>query len=114
MLHHVTLVTVVLALILIVPRRALAWSNKEHIQLTRIAAARLIADPETTDAMKRWLSEATPGLSDMDGERAYFRRQRVGMYPRGVDGVLFWAAVPDLDALTSQREKKVEPFGVNE
>ena len=114
MLHHVTLVTVVLALILIVPRRALAWSNKEHIQLTRIAAARLIADPETPDAMKRWLSEATPGLSDMDGERAYFLRQRVGMYPRGVDGVLFWAAVPDLDALTSQREKKVEPFGVNE
>ena len=42
-----------------------AWSYKEHIQLTRLAAARLIANPQTPPAMKQWLTDNVPGLLDM-------------------------------------------------
>ena len=37
-----------------------AWSNKEHIQLTRIAAERLLANPETPERMKDWLKQGCP------------------------------------------------------
>ena len=42
------------------PAPAAAWSNKEHIQLTRIAASRLIADPATPEPMRQWLKAAVP------------------------------------------------------
>ncbi|MGH7213791.1 MAG: hypothetical protein ACREIT_03390 [Tepidisphaeraceae bacterium] len=90
-----------------------AWSNKEHIQLTRLAAMRLIDDPATPPEMKTWLRQITPGLRDMDGEREYFLHARVGQYPRDVDGIEFWVTVPDLVA-TFEQHKKVEPFGVPE
>jgi hypothetical protein len=95
---------------------AFGWSNKEHIQLTRIAAERLIADPATPAAMKEWLKAACPLLT-MEQEREYFMTARVGMYPRGVDGLTFWATVPDLAVATSgtgAAERTVEPFGVGE
>lgn len=89
-----------------------AWSNKEHIQLTRLAAEWLIADPQTPSAMKDWLRQACPGVRDLEQEREYFLKNRVGLIPRGVDGLPYWATVPDMMAMVS--EKKVEPFGVNE
>jgi hypothetical protein len=96
---------------------AFAWSNKEHIQITRMAAERLIAAPETPEPMRQWLRDSTPGLLDPTGEKEYFLRRRVGMYPRGADGLTFWATVPDLDVLAGgarENEKKVAPFGVSE
>lgn len=94
--------------------RAVAWGNKEHIQLTRIAAARLIAATDTPPAMKDWLRKATPGLMTMEEERRWFLTQRIGIFPRGVDGLPFWATVPDMAALSSRESEKVEPFGVHE
>jgi hypothetical protein len=91
---------------------AWAWSNKEHIELTRIAAQRLVVDPQTPAAMKEWLKKACPTLLDPDQERDYFLTKRVGLIPRGVDGLPYWATVPDMTAALS--DKKVEPFGVNE
>ena len=38
-----------LGLVATLAPHARAWSYKEHIQLTRIAAARLIADPQTPE-----------------------------------------------------------------
>lgn len=91
---------------------AKAWSNKEHIELTRIAAQRLLADPGTPAGMKTWLKLACPDALDPEKERDYFLKQRVGLVPRGVDGVAYWATVPDMMAALS--DKKIEPFGVNE
>jgi hypothetical protein len=93
---------------------ARAWSNKEHIQLTRIAAARLIADPQTPPPMKQWLQRAVVRLLDAEGENDYFLRQRVGVIPRGADGLSFWAAYPDMMALIDKTQRTIEPFGVSE
>ena len=110
--------TLIAAFLLLVTSRAAAWSSKEHVLLTRIAAARLIADPATPAGMKDWLRAAAPNLPGMDGEREFLLHARVGVFPRGVDGIPFWATVPDLNALTdsgpADRAKKVEPFGVPE
>ena len=106
------------ALVLLVASRASGWSSKEHVLLTRIAAARLVADPATPAGMKDWLRAAAPNLPTMDGEREFLLHARLGVFPRGVDGIPFWATVPDLAALTDSgagdRAKKVEPFGVPE
>lgn len=94
----------------------LAWSTKEHILLTRIAAEELLADASTPPAMKQWLRRGTPGILDRKGERDYFLRQRVGSLPRGADGLPFWATVPDMNALMDRTDepRKIEPFGVPE
>src|SRR5690348_2991904 len=108
-----TFVTVVVVVLSSMHSRiAHAWCNKEHIQLTRIAAERLIADPSTPPEMVAWLKSAVPGLMTMEQEKDYFLHSRVGAYPRGVDGVLIWATVPDLIANSIQ--DKVEPFDVSE
>lgn len=91
-----------------------AWSTKEHVQLTRIAAMQLIASPETPADMKAWLTAAVPGITDMAGERDHFINKRMGMYPHGVDGIPFWAVIPDMNALTDKYNKKLEPLKVPE
>ena len=94
--------------------KAEAWSNKEHIQLTRIAAERLMADPTTPADMRQWLARAAGPLLDAAGERDYLLHNRVGSFPRGVDGILFWCTVPDMHAIADKPESKVDPFGVHE
>ena len=95
---------------------ARAWSIKEHIQLTRIAAEELIADPSTPTAMKDWLKAANRSGRDMDGERNYFLHQRVGLFPRDADGLGFWSTMPDLDKGNSGfgGPKNIDPFGLPE
>lgn len=110
-------VLIALALAALAPVRATGWSNKEHIQLTRLAAERLLADPATPAAMKAWLKRACPQTLTMDQEREYLLTARVGVFPRGVDGLPYWATVPDMVAMTSgsgENERKVEPFRVSE
>src|SRR4051794_20372452 len=90
------------------------WSTKEHIQLTRIAIERLVADPQTPGPMKQWLHDAVPGLMDSAAEKSWFINQRQGIVPRGVDGIPYWAVMPDMNALMEGRtETKIEPFGVS-
>ena len=104
-----------LALIaLFLPSQLLAWGTKEHLQLTRLAAARLIADENTPPAMKQWLKDATPGLMDIEAEKKWFLEGRQGIVPRGADGIAYWAVVPDVVVLMDTRNEKVEPFGVPE
>ena len=94
--------------------RAFAWSYKEHVQLTRIAVARLIADPTTPPAMRDWLRQAVAQPLDMDREREFLMNAHVGSEPRGFDGMLYWACEADVRARTDPRDSKVEPFGVHE
>src|SRR4051794_38227784 len=82
---------------------ALGWSNKEHQQLTRIAALRLINAPDTPPDMKAWLREAMPGVTDMEAEKQFFLTARVGFYPNGGQGLSFWACVPDQDVATAKQ-----------
>ncbi len=105
-----------LVLLALAPPRALAWSYKEHVQLTRIAAARMLADPATPPAMKDWLRQAVPNTLDMAGERAFLMTVRMGSDPTGfeTDGLLYWSYVPDVRARTDPRDLKRTPFDVHE
>jgi hypothetical protein len=91
-----------------------AWSTKEHMQLTRMAAERLIADDKTPPAMRQWLRDATPGAMDTEGEKQWFLRSRQGITPRGAEGVVYWAVMPDVVVLMDTRNEKVPPFDVPE
>ena len=85
--------------------------------MTRLAAEGLINDPQTPEAMKDWLRKAAPDLRDMEAEKHYVLTARLGIFPRGADGLSFWAVVPDMNALMDgqgEGAKKVEPFGVPE
>ena len=96
---------------------ASAWSTKEHILLTRLAAERLIADPSTPPAMREWLRKGLRGQRSLVDEKEFLLHQRIGTEPRGADGFAFWAVMPDLQAALSgsgDREAKVQPFGVSE
>jgi hypothetical protein len=95
---------------------ALGWGTKEHIQLTRIAAERLIDDPSTPAQMKQWLRMILPEQLDMEAERQWFMNQRQGIVPRGVDSLCYWCGMPDVTIQMEPRgqEKKIAPFGVSE
>ena len=113
--HVIAAILCATCLSLLAAPTARAWSTKEHIQITRVAAARLVADEKTPPAMKQWLRGATPGIMDMDGERKWFMEQRQGIVPRGADGIPYWAVMPDTMNLIEGRDgPKVEPFGVSE
>src|SRR5687768_7879746 len=116
MLSHMRGFSILLAtiVVLLAPASLLAWGTKEHIQLTRIAAARLIADEKTPPAMRQWLRDATPGVMDMEGEKRFFLERRQGIVPRGADGLPFWSVVPDAVGLMDQRKEKLPPFNVPE
>src|SRR5213078_3007924 len=103
-----------LLLVLVFAANSSAWSNKEHIQLTRIAAQQLIIDPETPPAMKEWLKSGIAGQSQtLEEEKEYLLHKRVGLLARGVDGLPFWSVMPDMVGMID-REKLVEPMGVPE
>src|SRR3954469_17893511 len=91
-----------------------AWSHKEHIQLTRIAAQQLMIDPDTPPAMKEWLKKGIAGGPQLlEEEKEFLLHKHVGLTPRGVDGLPFWAVMPDLIGMID-RDKPIETFGVPE
>jgi hypothetical protein len=91
-------------------RPASAWSSKEHIQLTRIAAERLIADLSTPPAMKQWLQQQVQGLTDMDGEKDYLLHKHIGAAPTEFQGILKYSTRPDDHAFKDPPEAKVAFF----
>ena len=96
-------------IVLLFVSRAHAWSYKEHIQLTRLAAERLIADPQTPPEMKAWLQTICPGLKDMAGEKEYFLHTHVGKDISNFKGLERWAGTPDFLA-----QEKVPEYGIRE
>lgn len=94
--------------------RALAWSNKEHIYITRLAVERLVADPSTPPEMRQWLRQVTPDLTDLDTERQFFLHASIGAQVRGISGLSYWSTVPDERAARDPRSSTVAPFGVHE
>ncbi len=108
------LLTIAIATVTAFTTSAGAWSTKEHIQITRIAAMQMIESADTPEGMKAWLKEAVPGITDMNGEKEFFMRGRTGAYPRGADGIPFWAVVPDMNTMTDKYNKKLEPLKIPE
>lgn len=93
---------------------AFGWSTKEHVDLTRLAIADLIDREETPAEMKAWLCEAAVKVMSPCEVRADFIHKRHGVFPRGVDGIAYWAAMPDLVADSSRPTDLVQPYGVPE
>jgi len=104
----------VVMLLLSTPMSAGAWSAKEHIMLTRIAARELIADPETPPEMKQWLSPAIADVPDMTAEENYFMTRKVGKNPEGFTGVLKHSYQPDVHQMNDAGNSKVAPFNIHE
>jgi hypothetical protein len=100
----------VLLAILLIPNNAFAWGHKEHIQLTRIAVGRLLADPATPEAMKAWLRSITPNVYDMTQEEQFFLKGKIGDTKdgAGLTGIEYWAIAPDLFA--KDKNTKIEPY----
>lgn len=96
------------------PVSALAWSAKEHIMLTRIAARELIGDPDTPVEMKEWLKPALKDVPDLQAEEHYFMTAKVGKEPQGYSGLLKFAFQPDIHQFNDPRSSKVAPFNVHE
>src|SRR4051794_31840775 len=94
-------------LVLIVGPSAHAWSYKEHVQLTRMAAERIVADPAAPDALKQWLKECLPGMKDMAGEKDFYLHKRVGLDISPFKGLERWAVMPDRHALNDPEGEKV-------
>ncbi len=114
MLRHTRLLLVTaLVALLTAPHGAWAWSFKEHILVTRIAAQRLLADPTTPPAMKDWLREAIPTAGDRESVRRLLVETYIGPEPQGLAGLDWWVCFPDL-ARKIDGGKPVAPFGVPE
>ncbi len=105
-------ITLVLGLFLFTTP-CLAWSHKEHILFTRLAASRLLDDPATPPAMKTWLRQAAGDVPDLAGDEQFFIHTHIGIDPKGFTGLSYWAYVPDLHA-NDRGGPKVAPFGVHE
>jgi hypothetical protein len=99
---------------LLFPSLAHAWSNKEHMQLARLAAERLIADPKTPPEMKAWLRKGVLQPMDIEAEKKWFMEERIGLITRTADPLPYWATRPDMMVMADLPSKKQEPWGVHE
>jgi hypothetical protein len=103
------------ALLLLLAAPCFAWSTKEHIMLTRCAARAIVADPAAPKELKQFLADAQPSLGTVADEQEFLLHKRVGPVPRGVDGLAFWATMPDMVADSAAgKERPVAPFRVPE
>ncbi len=80
---------------------AQAWSFKEHIQFTRLAATRIINDDSAPQGLRDWLKANTPTLESTDAEKEFFLTAKVGEKPDAskLSGLTWWVCVPDIDSM---------------
>jgi hypothetical protein len=104
-------------LVVLFPSAALAWSYKEHVQLTRITAMRLLADEKAPARMKDWLRESVPLLPSMDAEKQFLLDAHIGGDPdrvaSGLAGLTWWVCVPDIES-NRKDGPKIPPFDQHE
>src|SRR5690349_10992082 len=102
-MRRIFIVVIAAATLFSISPPACGWSTKEHMQLTRLAAERLIAGEKTPPAMRQWLRDATPGAMDMEAEKQWFLASRQGITPRGAEGIVYWTVMPDIVVLMDTR-----------
>lgn len=88
-----------------------AWSYKEHLQIARMGAARIINDPAADPELKQWLQSHIKTLS-IEDERKFMVEARVGNEVEKKDwpGIMYFAVLPDINAF-ARGKVIVEPFG---
>lgn len=84
-------------LVLLLAAPAGAWSFKEHMLFTRLAAQRILADEEAPQGLKDFLREAIPDVGTIDDARAMTVDTWIGPKADGVEGLLYWSIYPDMD-----------------
>jgi len=87
-----------------------AWSFKEHLQVTRMAAARIINDPTADPALKAWLQQSIEVVS-IEDERKFMVETTVGNDVEKSDwpGIMYFSLLPDINAARGNKVL-VEPF----
>ena len=104
-------IATILLLLLTLACPCFAWSTKEHILLTRCAAREIIADPAAPNDLKQFLRAAQPELGTLANEQEFLLHKRTGQVPRGVDGLAFWATMPDMVAdAAAAKDRPVAPL----
>ena len=75
---------------------ARAWSIKEHVVLTEIAAMRLVADPSTPDGLRAFLSQALSRSPTLAEQRHYYAHERTASEADRATTLEWHAIAPDL------------------
>lgn len=104
----------IVGLVFSIIQPSFAWSAKEHIMLTRMAARSLMDDPATPVEMKTWLAPALAEVGDQSAEEQFFMTRKVGKNPEGYTGLLKYAYQPDIHQFGDPRDSRVAPFDVHE
>ena len=73
-----------------------AWSFKEHVMLTEVAAMRLVADPSTPEGLRSFLSSALARSLTLAEERDYYMVARVASEGDRAATLEWHATAPDL------------------
>jgi hypothetical protein len=75
---------------------ARAWSFKEHVMLTEVAAMRLVAAPSTPEGLRSFLSKALARSLTLAEERDYYEHMRVASEGDRAATLEWHATAPDL------------------
>ena len=75
---------------------ARAWSLKEHVVLTEVAAMRLVADPSTPDGLRAFLSGALSRSPTLAEERDYYAHTLLASEGDRASTLEWYAIAPDL------------------
>jgi hypothetical protein len=112
--QHIVISAALLILLCLPASLAHAWGHKEHIQLTRMAIERLLADSSTPEAMKAWLRQITPNVYDSKQEEDWFLHFKIGDTKDGAQfkGIEYFAIAPDLYA--ADKSTKIAPYNAPE
>ncbi len=78
---------------------ASAWSYKEHILMTRLAAQRILADDEAPAGLKDFVRKHCPEAEDFH-LHDFVMNTHVGPNPEGYEGLAYWAMHPDFNRST--------------
>ena len=103
------LLCALVAFLLLVPN-VQAWCFKEHLQVTRMAAERIINDPTADPELKAWLEKSIKIIS-IDEERKFLVESTVGDKVEKKDwpGIMYFALLPDINAF-GKGNVIVQPF----
>jgi hypothetical protein len=89
-----------------------AWSHQGHMLITRLAALRIINDPEAPEGLRGFLKANMPW--SMDDCRKLAEVDVVGGDPKNLTGVDAAATLPDRIQMTPDGKKLLEPYQATE
>lgn len=88
---------------------AQAWSSKQHIMITRLAAIQLLNRQDVPEDLKQWIRSHMPETLTMEAVQEFYFNEKQDAQPVGVQGLSYQAVMPDLVAM--QSKDPVEGYG---